>query len=158
MSVRCKSKFTSYVKHYTWRQKQRWFLVLKDICVSIKSASCVLDTAGWSYSDQMAFCLRLEICQTQLFSRTASASGSFGETQSEPLVFYQSWGEPKFSCFLGCGAAKVSCQVPKGSGMARIEPKSELCCTPFHGREPGSLVKFGHQREMTKEERASCAN
>lgn len=96
MSVRCKSKFTSYVKHYTRREKQGWFLVLKDICVSIKSASCVLNAAGWSYSDQMAFCLSLEICQAQLFSRTASVSGSSGERQDKPLLYYQSCGNQIF--------------------------------------------------------------
>lgn len=141
MSVHCKNKFTSYVKHYTWRQKQRWFLVLKDICVSIKSASCVLNTAGWSYSDQMAFCLRLEICQTRLFSRTASVSGSFGEMRDEPLVFYHSWVNPNFPVSWAVEQPRGSRQVPRGSEMAKIEPKSELCCTPFHSRAspPGKV-------------------
>lgn len=146
MSVRCKSKFTSYVKHYTRREKQGRFLVLKDICVSIKSASCVLNTAGWSYSDQMAFCLSLEICQAQLFSRAASVSGSSGETQDKPLLYYQSCGNSDFPA-AGAVEQPGSCQVPRGSGMARIEPKLELC---FHSREPGSLVELGHQKETKK--------
>lgn len=157
MSVHCKSKFTSYVKHYTWRQKQRWFLVLKDICVSIKSASCVLNTAGWSYSDQMAFCLRLEICQTQLFSRTASVSGSFGEMQDEPLVFYQSWRNPNFP-------VSWAVEQPRGHARSPEAPKwqesipNQSCAAHPSTAEPASLVKFIYQREMTKEERPSCAN
>lgn len=134
MSVRCKSKFTSYVKHYTRREKQGWFLVLKDICVSIKSASCVLNTAGWSYSDQMAFCLSLEICQAQLFSRTASVSGSSGERQDKPLLYYQSYGSKAKFPAAWAVEQPGSCQAPRGSRMARIKSNLEL-----RARQPGGV-------------------
>lgn len=144
MSVRCKSKFTSYVKHYTRREKQGWFLVLKDICVSIKSASCVLNTAGWSYSDQMAFCLSLEICQTQLFSRTASVSGSSGERQDKPLLYYQSYGNQNF-LLPGLWSSLGRARIPEAPGWQESSPTWSW--------EPGSRVEFGHQKEIKKEEK-----
>lgn len=91
-------------------------------------------------SDSTVFQSR--ICFRELWGNARRTSGFL------PIL-----GEPKFSCFLDWEAAKGSCQVPRGSGMARIEPKSELCCTPFHGRKPVSLVKLSQQREVTKEER-----
>lgn len=149
MSVRCKSKFTSYVKHYTRREKQGWFLVLKDICVSIKSASCVLNTAGWSYSDQMAFLSQPgDLSVSTVFQNRICSRELWGKAGQAPALLPVLW-EPNFPAVRAV-EQRGSCQVPRGSRMARTEPKLELC---FCSREPGSLLEFGHQKEMKKEEK-----
>lgn len=154
MSVRCKSKFTSYVKHYTRREKQGWFLVLKDICVSIKSASCVLNTAGWSYSDQMAFCLSLQICQAQLFSRAASVSGSSGEVQDKPLLHCQSYGN-QISLLPELWSSLGRARLPEAPGWQELSPKWSCASAAESQAAWWSLVT---RRKWKRRKRPSCAN
>lgn len=59
--VRCKSKFTSYVKQYTQMQKPTLILARKSVRIAIKSASCVLNRDGWAFSDTAAFGWKMHI-------------------------------------------------------------------------------------------------
>lgn len=71
----------------------------------------------------MAFCLSLEICQAQLFSRTASVSGSSGEGQDKPLLYYQSYGNQIFllpGLWSSLGHARFSQRPQDGKNWAQI--------------------------------------
>lgn len=155
MSVRCKSKFTSYVKHYTRREKQGRFLVLKDICVSIKSASCVLNTAGWSYSDQMAFLSQPgDLSGSTVFQSCICFRELWGNAGQAPALLPVLW-ELRFSCCLGCGAAWV---VP---GTQRLWDGKNWAQTGAvlpqqRARQPGGV--WSPEGNEKSRKRPRCAN
>lgn len=149
MSVRCKSKFTSYVKHYTRREKQGWFLVLKDICVSIKSASCVLIQLDDHTLTKWLFVSAWRSVRLNCFPELHLFQGALGKPRTSPCFTTSPMGTQIF-LLLGLWSSLGRARYPEAPGWQELSPNWSCASTAESQAAWWSLVTRRKRKKQEK--------